>query len=145
MLKMSDKSGATELANREIGMPLMRAEWIYAGVCTVLTTAGRYYLLEKAKKGELLNWGNLIIFPLALFSGKISSYTQQTFPSLPVHSGTIIVSLGAAITGKTLFSYNYMNAGKYGLLAGTSFMAAEYLSDTFLDTTNYVKDIIRPQ
>lgn len=130
---------------QEFDVPLSRADYIYSIIATLISQAGRYALMEKMNKKELLNWGGLLVFPLTLTAGKISWYTQQQFPQIPiVQSGAFITLLGGTLIGKTLYSYDWLRAVQYGAIVGTSFIVAEQFSDRYLETTHYVKNIQRP-
>lgn len=130
------------LSEKDPELRINRASYIYSGLTTISAQVLRFALLENAEFSELFNYMGLLVFPLSLFSGRISWEMQQRFYQLPfLQSGAIITALGGVLIGKTLMKYKWPMAAQYGILVGASFMASEFVADQVFDTTNYVRNI----
>lgn len=130
------------LSEQEPQLRLNRASYIYSGLTTIGAQALRVALLENFEQSELLNPMGLLVFPLALFSGKISWQAQHNFAQLPfLQSGALITAIGGLLIGRTLMQYDWYESAQYGILVGTSFMASEFIADGIFDTTNYARNV----
>lgn len=129
------------LNEKDPQLRLNRASYIYSGLTTLLTQGLRVVLLEDMQQAELLNMMGLAVFPLALFSGRISHQMEQSFYQLPfLQSGAVITAIGGLLIGKTLMQYDWFESAQYGILTGFSFMASEFIGDAVFDTTHYVRN-----